>query len=407
MGIVVQKFGGTSVSTSKRRRQVVEKIISAKKDAKSVVVVVSAIGRKGEPYSTDTLIELVEDLKENISNRELDLLLSCGEIISGVLLTGLLQHKGYKAICLTGAQAGIVTDKKHGCARIIKVKPDVILNYLNQDYIVVVAGYQGITEDGEITTLGRGGSDTTAAALGVALNAEVIEIYTDVNGLKTADPHIAKEAKTLDKVTYNEVCQLAYEGARVIHPRAVEIAMQGNIPIRIKCTFTNEPGTLVTNKVRPYEETLIKGDRLVTGITQITNISQIRINTPKISSRKAKQRLLETIASQGISIDFINVFPDQIVFTVPDALANRVEKIISQEGFSAKICKGCAKVAAVGAGMTGVPGVMARIAKALACENIDILQSADSYTTIWCLVDKKDMKRAVKALLGEFGLGKE
>jgi len=404
MGIIVQKFGGTSVSTLENRQKVVKKIISAKSKGKSVVVVVSAMGRKGEPYSTDNLIELVEDLKENISDREMDLLLSCGEIISGVLLTGLLQSQGYNAICLTGAQAGIITDNFHGCARIIKVNPELIHYYLNQDYIVVVAGYQGITEDGEITTLGRGGSDTTAAALGVALNAEIVEIYTDVNGLKTADPRIVEEAKTLDKVTYNEVCQLAYEGARIIHPRAVEIAMQGSIPLRIRSTFTDDPGTLVASKIYPYEGKRIKGDRLITGIAQITNISQIKINSPEISKMETKKEILETIANSSISIDFINIFPEQIVFTVPDFLADKVEKIISSKGYKVNVLKNCAKVAAVGAGMTGVPGVMARIVKALAEEGIDILQSADSYTTIWCLVDNKDMKKAVKALLKEFDL---
>ncbi|KUK10513.1 MAG: Aspartokinase [Clostridia bacterium 41_269] len=407
MGIIVQKFGGTSVSTPENRQKVLEKIISAKKEGKQVVVVVSAMGRKGEPYSTDNLIELVEDIKENISSREMDLLLSCGEIISGVLLTGLLQSRGYKAICLTGAQAGIITDNFHGCARIIKVNPELIHYYLNQDYIVVVAGYQGITEDGEITTLGRGGSDTTAAALGVALNAEIVEIYTDVNGLKTADPRIVEEAKTLDKVTYNEVCQLAYEGARVIHPRAVEIAMQGSIPLRIRSTFTDDPGTLVVNKVYPYEGKQIKGDRLITGIAQITNISQIKINSPEISKMEIKKEILETIANNNISIDFINIFPEQIVFTVPDTLAEKVEKIIASKGYQVSVLKNCAKVAAVGAGMTGVPGVMARIVKALTDEGIEILQSADSYTTIWCLVNNKDMKKAVKALLKEFDLAEE
>ncbi|NLK00248.1 MAG: aspartate kinase [Clostridia bacterium] len=404
MGIIVQKFGGTSLATLKRRNMVVEKIVKARKN-NHLVVVVSAIGRKNEPYSTDALLGLLNGMEESIVNRELDLLLSCGEVISGVLLAGLLQNQGLKAVCLTGAQAGIVTDNTFGSARIIKVKPETILEFISKGYIVVVAGFQGITEDREITTLGRGGSDTTAAALGVALNADVIEIYTDVNGLKTADPKIVEEARTLDKVTYNEICQLAYEGARVIHPRAVEIAMQGNIPIRLKSAFTNEPGTLITNRILPYEETQIKGDRLITGIAQITDISQLSITHTRVIDENIKQNLFDVIAKNNISIDFINVFPGKVVFTVPDSIAEKAVNLISGLDLQVKVRPGCAKVATVGAGMTGVPGVMARIVGALNKQNIRILQSADSYTTIWCLVDNKDMQNAIKALHREFGLG--
>ena len=173
---------------------------------------------------------------------------------------------GYKSICLNGAQAGIITDNTFGDARIVKVDTRKIVDLLKQDYIIVVAGFQGITSDGEVTTLGRGGSDTTAAALGVALNAEMIEIFTDVGGVKTADPKIVSEAKTLGEVTYNEICHLAYEGAKVIHPRAVEIAAQKNIPLKVRCTFSNEPGTLVTNHRSTIEpEACITGDKPVTG----------------------------------------------------------------------------------------------------------------------------------------------
>lgn len=405
MDIIVQKYGGTSVATLESRRQVVSKIVAAKETGHGVVVVVSAMGRKGEPYATDSLLEIVDGINDDLSTREVDLLLSCGEIISSVVLVATLQGSGYKAVSLTGVQAGIITDGVFGRARIVKVKPDLINRYINDDYIVVVAGFQGVSEEGDITTLGRGGSDTTAAALGVALNAEVVEIYTDVNGLKTADPRIVSNTRTLDRVTYNEICQLAYEGARVIHPRAVEIAMQGNIPIKIKSTFSDEPGTLVTNSLQPYEETSIKGDRLITGITQIVGITQVCIDTSELGDPHFNMKLLSLLAEEGISIDFINVSLAQTVFTVPDRVGEKTQEAVKQFGVKASLRKGCAKVAAVGAAMTGVPGVMARIVRALTMENIQILQSADSYTTIWCLVDKDDMCRAVAALHKEFGLG--
>lgn len=405
MDIIVQKYGGTSVATPESRCQVIEKISAAKKKGYAVVVVVSAMGRKGEPYATDSLIGFVSEVNNELSSREMDLLLSCGEIISSVVLVGLLQSAGYKAISLTGAQAGIVTDGVYGSARIVRVKPDLVAQYLEEDYIVVVAGFQGASIEGEVTTLGRGGSDTTAAALGVALKAEVVEIYTDVNGLKTADPRIVDNTKTLDKVTYNEICQLAYEGARVIHPRAVEIAMQANIPIKIKSTFSEEPGTLVTSVVQPYEETLIQSDRLITGITQIVGITQVCISTSQVGRSTFNQDLFLKLAEENISIDFINVSLEQTIFTVPDSVADRTLRIIEEFEAQASLRRNCAKVAAVGAGMTGVPGVMARIVRALTRENIKILQSADSYTTIWCLVANQDMCKAVAALHQEFGLG--
>ena len=219
MKIIVQKFGGSSLTTQEQRMQAANKVIAAKKDGYASVVVVSAMGRTGDPYATDTLISLVKNTNKTINPRELDLLLNCGEIISAVVLCQLFNSLGYEATVLTGCQAGIITDNSFTEAKILKVKPDKIIKNLKENKIVIVTGFQGITEDGELTTLGRGGSDTTAAALGVALNAEFVEIFTDVDGIKTADPRIVKDAKTLEVVTYNEICQLAQQGAKVIHPR--------------------------------------------------------------------------------------------------------------------------------------------------------------------------------------------
>ncbi len=401
--IVVQKFGGTSVSTDENRKLVAKKIINAKKNGFDVVVVVSAMGRKGAPYATDTLIDLIKGLGSSSSVRELDILMSCGEIISGVVLTTMLQNMGYEAKFLTGAQAGIITNEKFGGASISKVDAEKTKKYFKDGKIVIVAGFQGISKNGEITTLGRGGSDTTATALGVALNAEIVEIYTDVDGVKTADPKIVDDAKTLKNITYNEVCQLAYEGAKVVHPRAVEIARQYNIPLRVKCTFTDEPGTLVCNQMSDSFEL---DERLITGITQIPNLTQLKIDTSSLEDDKIQLRIFNAMALAKISVDFINVFTNEVIFCVSDEVAGDAIKILENMKLEVKVMHCCAKIAAVGAGMTGIPGVMAKIVNALAKENIEILQSADSYTSIWCLVKKDKLEKAVKFLHQEFNLNK-
>lgn len=228
--ILVQKFGGTSVASPERRAQVAAKVSEAISQGFMPVVVVSAIGRAGDPYATDTLIKLASNIYSEMPKREMDMLMSCGEIISGTVLASTLQSAGIDAVLMTGGQAGIITNDHFGNARIIRVEPEKIFQRLNQGQVVVVSGFQGMTEDGQVTTLGRGGSDTSAAAIGVALNAEAIDIYTDVEGIMTADPRIVEDAKILDVVTYNDICHLAHQGAKVIHPRAVEIAMQKTYP---------------------------------------------------------------------------------------------------------------------------------------------------------------------------------
>ena len=234
MEIIVQKFGGTSVATPEVRALVIKKIQIACEKGFSPVVVVSAMGRKGECYATDTFIELARTANKNIASRELDQILYCGEMISAVIMTGTLQAAGFDAVMLTGGQAGIITDNNFNNARILKVDPTRLLTLLKLGKIPVVCGFQGISADDEFTTLGRGGSDTTASALGVALNAEMIEIYTDVDGIMTADPRIVNNARILDCISYGEVCQLAHQGAKVIHPRAVEIASK-TAPYVLSC----------------------------------------------------------------------------------------------------------------------------------------------------------------------------
>ncbi|GAB6157570.1 aspartate kinase [Desulfotomaculum varum] len=405
MRFLVQKFGGTSLVTQELRDLVASRIIAAADEGYIPVVVVSAIGRAGEPYATDTLLHFVMSIHRDLPAREMDMLMSCGEIISGVAMVNTLQGMGRQAVLLNGAQAGIITDGNHNDARIIRVDPQNIIKNAELGKIVVVAGFQGVSEQGEITTLGRGGSDTTAAALGVALNAECIDIYTDVEGIMTADPRIVEDARILDTVTYNEICQLAHEGAKVIHPRAVEIAMQKNIPLRVRSTFSGTPGTLVTSHHEVYGTIDITRDRLASGVTHIAGVTQFKINLQDLAVEEPARRIFTALALSDISVDFINVSPEIIMFTVKDEVATKAAAILENLGIRPQVKPNCAKVSTVGAGMTGVPGVMARIVQALSEEGIKILQSADSHTTIWVLVEKEDMYKAIRALHRKFELG--
>ncbi|HOV78705.1 MAG TPA: aspartate kinase [Bacillota bacterium] len=407
MRFIVQKFGGTSLRDEDSREKAALKVIQAKQEGYCPVVVVSAIGRRGDAYATDTLLDFAGHGKSEISPRESDLLMACGEIISGVLMSAIIKKAGGLASFLTGAQAGIITDKEYNNARILRVNTENIIKLAGEGKIAVVAGFQGISEDGEVTTLGRGGSDVTAAALGVALDAEWIDIYTDVEGIMTADPRIVSEARPLERVTYNEICQLAREGAKVVHPRAVEIAMQKGIPIRVKCTFSDAPGTIVASRGKVYKGIVdIKRDRTVTGITHIPDIAQFKILTKDSDGvTDFQRRVFKALALAGISVDFINVHPEAVLFTVSNSTCQKALEVLENMGITPEVKKDCAKVAAVGAGMTGVPGVMAKIVEALASENIQILQSADSYTSIWVLVRKEDMENSIRALHRYFGPG--
>ena len=406
----MQKFGGTSLSTPERRSQVADKIIAAKEEGYSPVVVVSAIGRSGDPYATDTFLNLVKGIHSDVPSRELDILLSCGEIISGAVLVSTLLGLGHEAALLTGGQAGIVTTDTYGDARILRVVPKNIMGNLAEGKIVVVTGFQGVTEEGELTTLGRGGSDTSASALGVALNAEAIDIYTDVEGIMTADPGIVEDARILELVTYNEIVQLAYQGAKVIHPRAVEIAMQKNIPLRVKSTFSDAPGTLITNQLDQDTielESAITGDRIVTGIAHTPNVTQLRVDT--FEQRAIPQvdlKIFKAMALADISVDFITVLPAEVLFTVKDEVAGKAVKILNNMGFEVGTRPSCAKVSIVGGGISGATGVMAQVLEALTNSGIQVLQSADSNTTIWVLVQKNDMVNAVRSLHQSFGLGR-
>lgn len=403
MQVLVQKFGGTSVQSEVNREHVIKHIKNALVQDYKLVVVVSALGRKPDPYATDTLLGLVDFPANKNSARELDLLMACGEIISSVVLSNELKKQHIASTALTGAQAGFLTTEDFNKAKIKEVNPARILKEFEKNDVVVVAGFQGMSETGETTTIGRGGSDTSAAALGVALDAERIEIFTDVNGIMTADPRVVKTARPLDVVTYNEICNLAYQGAKVIHPRAVEIAMQGKIPMRVRSTYSLELGTLVTS-AKVHEMGMDIPDRMITGIAHISSITQIKVQT-KESAYRLQSEVFKAMAEAGISVDFINISPTGVVYTVPEDLTEKAIEILEILGFHPEITRGCAKVSAVGAGMSGVPGVASKIVQALTDAGVQILQSADSHTTIWVLVRANDLITAVNALHEMFNLG--
>lgn len=398
MRIVVQKFGGTSVSTKERRLLVLEKILEAKKNGYNPVVVVSAMGRKGEAYATDTLLSLVDKSFRENNLQASDLLMSCGEIISTVVLSNELNKISIDAVPLLGGQAGIITDDNFSNASVIKIDTKRLLNILSEGKIPVVAGFQGLTEDGYITTLGRGGSDVTACLLGSALNSSKIEIYTDVDGIMTADPRIVKNASLIKEISYNEVFEFAHQGAKVIHPRAVEIAAKSNIPLVVKNTLNHCSGTIISKEISS------KYNDLITGIANMDNRIQIKVSLEDNKSNENYFNILNTLGENKISIDLINVFPDKKIFTINKNQFSSFSAVMKNLNIGYTYLDDCTKIALIGNGMKGVPGVMATILKTLTKEGIEILQTADSNTTIWFLVKSDSATTAINALHHEFGL---
>ncbi|WPC40674.1 aspartate kinase [Clostridium sp. JS66] len=401
MNILVQKFGGTSVSTHERRLMVVDKILKAKEEGFSPVVIVSAMGRKGQPYATDTLLSLIGEEFKNSNKLAADLLMSCGEIISTVVMSEELNKKNLQAVPLTGGQAGIITNDNYNDASVLRVDTDNIMNIIKEGKIPVVAGFQGRSEKDFITTLGRGGSDVTASLLGVALKAEEVQIYTDVDGIMTADPRIVSDALLIEKIGYNEVFQFADQGAKVIHPRAVEVAMKGNIPLVIKNTLNECKGTIISNHVIPNSHNVI------TGITSMGDRVQITVEFEQNKNNENYHILLDELANDMISIDLINVFPKEKIFTIDEKDMEDFKIVMENLGLKYSFVEHCTKIAVIGSRMRGIPGVMAKILKALLMNNVEVLQTADSHTTIWCLVEEKDADNAINSLHSEFKLGKE
>lgn len=394
----MQKFGGTSVSTEARREQLATKVKAAIDEGMKPVVVVSAMGRKGDPYATDTLLSLVGDNFISDNKNAQDLLMCCGEIISSVVVCNTLYNYGIKAVPLTGGQAGILTDNNFTNANFINTDPSKILEVINEGKVPVVTGFQGVTKEGFFTTLGRGGSDTSACILGVALKAKEIEIYTDVDGIMTADPRLVEDVSLIDEVTYNEVYQLADQGASVIHPKAVDLAKKANIPLVIKNTMSDSKGTLIIKEVSDENR------RFITGITHLDNRIQVRVRLSENPNHAAYRSLLDSIAKNNISLDLINIFPAHQIFTINANEKEKLNQVLNKANINFTTVEGCSTIAIVGSGMKGVPGVMAKIINTLTENNIEVLQTTDSNITIWCLIHTSKLAKAINLLHEKFGL---
>lgn len=407
MKILVQKFGGTSVATQERRDMAAKKIEAAIVNGFKPVIVVSAIGRNGDPYATDTLLNFASSVSGDTEPRELDLMLSCGEIISCVMLSNTIRKNGYECKVLTGWQGGIITDDCFGDAEVLRIETKQINDCVEKNIIPIIAGFQGITERGDVTTLGRGAGDFSAAIIGEALEAETVEIYTDVDGIMTADPRIVPDAKMMNTIYYNEVFQMAEYGAKVVHPRAIEIAMRSCIPIIIRNTMSDSPGTLITNYDKSQKYKSEKKSKIVSSVAYMNNRVQVKINYDEKNRDYEKDNyLFSIIAEKNISIDMINVYPESKVFIIHEKDIKKLEKILNEMNLKYDLRKNCSKVTVIGNKMRGVPGVMAKVLNALSKQNIHLLQTSDSHTTISCLIDSNSINIAVNALHCDFELGK-
>ncbi|MGH7762971.1 MAG: aspartate kinase [Candidatus Dormibacteraceae bacterium] len=403
--IVVQKYGGTSVGTAARIRRVSRRIADTVAKGSQVVAVVSAMGR-----TTDRLIALAESVNPEPSARELDMLVANGETITAPLVAMCLEGMGVPAISLSGLQAGVRTSAHHSRARIRDIKPDRILEALSQGKVAVVAGFQGVTEDLEVTTLGRGGSDTTAVALAAALNAASCEIYTDVDGIFTADPRVVKAARKLTHIRYDEMLELAAVGARVMHPRAVEIGELYRVPIHVRSSFHTGVGTMIVAQV-PMEER-----QRVRGIAQETNVAKITVvgvpDRPGIAAA-----IFEPLGAAGISVDVIvqNIGRSghtDLTFSVAHSELKAAEKLVkaAAKTINAKrvVSAGSvAKLSIVGTGMLGAPGIAGRMFRALADAGVNIEMISTSEIRITCLVARDQVEKGVRVLHKAFELDQE
>ena len=391
MDIIVQKYGGTSVNSPELRDKIVENVIKAREDGIATVLVVSAMGRKGEAYATDTLQNLIPAHYKD--SRFMDMLISCGEIISTTVIATHLMDYGIEAISLTGGQAGILTDSTYGSANIVKVDGTYLQELLEEGKVPIVAGFQGQNEKGEITTLGRGGSDTSAVLLGITLKAKNVEIFTDVDGIMTADPKLVPNAKLIEEINYDDVFQLAQYGAKVIHPKAVDLAMQYNIPLKVINTskYGESIGTLINNHP-------INSAGLVAAVAHEYGKIQWSLST-----KTRDKEIFKLMASNNISIDMINIFIDQSVFITNDIHKEKLIKILEENKIDYKYVNHCTKITIIGSKIRGVPGIMAKIIASLEGD-ISILQTSDSHTTISILVPTDVANRAVNLLHGSFNL---
>ncbi len=403
--VIVQKFGGTSVATRERRSRVAEIVQRSLAEGMRPIVVVSAPGRIGDAYATDTLLRLMAEEGGSVPARESDLLIACGEIISAVLTAAQLRGQGVAARALTGSAAGIETDGTHGDAKILHVDPGPLRDVLEEGVVPVVAGFQGRTSEGDLATLGRGGSDTSAAAIGAALSARYVEIFTDVEGVKTADPRIVPEARTITELDYDELFQLAEAGAKVVHPRAVEIARQARVPLRVRSTFADDEGTLIgaMRLVDLWQSR--KPERSVVGVTDRADIGEVIVETPQGQDRSAVEAsIFAAMAGRGISADMISVSPGRVSFIVERKRLQEAGEALHALGLAGTLRDDVAKVAIVGSAIQGLPGVMATLTAGLVGAGVEILATSDSHSSIACLVPESSRQEAVRALHRQFNL---
>jgi aspartate kinase len=408
MGLIVQKYGGSSVSDAEAMKRVASRIVATKKAGHQVVVVVSAMGD-----TTDELIDLANQITPLPAGRELDMLLTAGERISMALLAMAIKNLGFEALSFTGSQAGVITDSKHGRARIIDVTPGRIQEALKQDAIAIVAGFQGISQDTkDVTTLGRGGSDTTAVALAAALDADVCEIYTDVDGVFSADPRIVPAARKLKSVTYEEMLELAACGAKVLHLRCVEYARRFDLPIHVRSSFSNLEGTWV---VSDQPEGGNMEQAIISGIAH--DKSEAKVTIVGVPDRAGvAARIFQSIADADINIDMIvqNVSAaatglTDISFTLPRTDGSKatgiVQKLQGEIGFqSIQYDDQIGKLSLIGAGMRSHPGVTATFFAAMAEAGVNIEMISTSEIRISIVCRQSDLDRAVKAAHTAFEL---
>ncbi|WP_371361568.1 Aspartokinase [Sporomusa rhizae] len=403
MALIVKKFGGSSVATPEKIMAVAKRVLQEKHPEDRIVVVVSAMGD-----TTDDLISLAEAVTDKTYGREMDMLLATGEQISISLLAMAFAKLGHEAVSMTGFQAGITTNEVFNKAKITGIAPEKVLAELNAGKIVVVAGFQGITKAGDITTLGRGGSDTTAVAVAAGLKADHCEIYTDVDGIYSSDPRVVSDARRMKEITYNEMLELARLGAGVMHPRSVELGKHYGMPIHVRSTFTHEQGTFIRE-----EYTMEEKEFVIRGVTHDTNVAKIAVlgvpNRPgiayKIFSALAKANIDVDMIVQSIRVADKDII--DMVFTIAQGDVARarsiLEKINQEISFGGlTIDENVAKVSVVGAGMLGNPGIAAATFGALADASINIEVISTSEISISCLIEAGKVKQAVNSIHNRF-----
>jgi aspartate kinase len=403
VSIIVQKYGGTSVADAERVRAVAGRVLRAREAGHDVVVVVSAMGQM-----TDELLALANRITSTPEPRELDMLLTAGERIAMSVLAIALNARGCRAASYTGSQAGIITDTQHGRAKIVDIRPARIRESLEAGNVVIVAGFQGLSTTYDITTLGRGGSDTTAVALAAALSAEACEIYTDVPGVFTADPRIVPHARRIDRISYEGMLELAASGARVLQLRSVEYARRNNVRLNVRSSFTDEEGTWVVEEDEPgMEQALISGVAL--------DVEEAKVTLEEVPDRPGiAASIFKAVAADGINVDMIvqNVSHEgktDVSFTIPREDLARLERLLSGVvkdvgAFRFSTDGDIAKISLVGAGMKSHPGVAAEMFDALASEGVNIEMISTSSIRISCVVRAADADRAVQAIHTRFGL---